>query len=96
LTNLFSAFMRNRYVSSCKDSRCAPAGYKMAHQSRAVRTAQVLSDFATSRSSIVCAPLTSEAWRGGRGADLNLLTALKLCKLGPADNHDNEENEYAD
>jgi hypothetical protein len=31
-----------------------------------------------------------------RGADLNLLTALKLCKLGPADNHDNEANEYAD
>jgi hypothetical protein len=31
-----------------------------------------------------------------RGADLNLLTALKLCKLGPPDNHDNEANEYAD
>ena len=39
-------------------------------------------------------PLTLEAWRGGRGADLNLLTALKLCKLGPADNHDKEESEY--
>jgi len=39
--------------------------------------------------------ITSEAWRGGRGADLNLLTALKLCNLGPADNYGNE-SEYAD